>query len=194
MKEIKRNKNTDILKLNAQLLREKQSVRATFSLPDQIIDLLKVAAKHLNVQQKSLIDQLVEDRISLENLAAAEQTGVNKNRERRQKTFVLSRGSLELLDEISRELETSRDYLIELSISRLIPFLDAEQEKHNRRRMLIVEVDRYLKRGRTLLDKADEMLSPDDKFRIKLEKIIKYSERTIEDMKKYIKEKESLMY
>lgn len=80
MKEIKRNENTDILKLNAQLLREKQSVRATFSLPDQIIDLLKVAAKHLNVLQKSLIDQLVEERISLENLAAAAQTGVNKNR------------------------------------------------------------------------------------------------------------------
>lgn len=80
MKEIKRNENTDILKLNAQLLREKQLVRATFSLPDQIIDLLKVAAKHLNVLQKSLIDQLVEERISLENLAAAAQTGVNKNR------------------------------------------------------------------------------------------------------------------
>ena len=50
------------LKLSAKQLRGKQSVRATFRLSDQMIDLLKVAANHLEVQQKSLIDELVQNK------------------------------------------------------------------------------------------------------------------------------------
>lgn len=194
MKKKDTAEDADILKLNARRLRGKQSVRATFSLPEQIIGLLKVASAHLRVQQKSLIDQLVEDHISLEQVAAAAQAERKKNIKRRQKTFVLSRNSLELLDEISQRYGTSRDYLIELSISRLMPFLDAEQEKHKRRRMLLMEVERHLMRSRTLLDKADKMLGPDDNVKMKLEKIVRYTERTVEDMKKSIKEKETLVY
>lgn len=194
MKTKDADETADILKLNARRLRGKQSVRATFSLPEQIIGLLKVASAHLRVQQKSLIDQLVEDRLSLEQVAAAAKAERKKNIKRRQKTFVLSRNSLELLDETARQYGTSRDYLIELSVSRLIPFLDAEQEKHKNRRMLILEVERHLSRSRALLDKADKMLGTDDTFKRKLEKIVSFTERTVEDMKKSIKEKETLIY
>ena len=194
MKKKDTDEAADILKLNARRLRGKQSVRATFSLPEQIIGLLKVASAHLRVQQKSLIDQLVEDRMLLEQVAATAQAERKKNIKRRQKTFVLSRNSLELLDEISKQYGTSRDYLIELSISRLMPFLDAEQEKHKRRRILLMEVERHLIRSRSLLDKADKMLGTDDNVKMKLEKIVRYTERTVEDMKKSIKEKETLVY
>ncbi len=194
MKRKDTDESADILKLNARRLRGKQSVRATFSLPEQIIGLLKVASAHLRVQQKSLIDQLVEDRMSLEQVAAATKAERKKNVKRRQKTFVLSRNSLELLDEMAKQHNTSRDHLIELSVSRLMPFLDAEQEKHKNRRMLILEVERHLSRSRALLDKADKMLGPDDTFKRKLEKIVSFTERTAEEMKKSIKEKETLIY
>ena len=194
MKRKDTDESADILKLNARRLRGKQSVRATFSLPEQIIGLLKVASAHLRVQQKSLIDQLVEDRMSLEQVAAAAKAEKKKNVKRRQKTFVLSRNSLELLDEMAKQHGTSRDHLIELSVSRLMPFLDAEQEKHKNRRMLILEVERHLSRSRALLDKADKMLGSDDTFKRKLEKIVSFTERTVEEMKKSIKEKETLIY
>ena len=194
MKKKDTDETADILKLNARRLRGKQSVRATFSLPEQIIGLLKVASAHLRVQQKSLIDQLVEDRLLLEQVAAAAQAESRKNIRRRQKTFVLSRNSLELLDETAKQYGTSRDHLIELSVSRLIPFLDAEQEKHKNRRRLILEVERHLSRSRALLDKADKVLGTDDTFKRKLEKIVSFTERTVEDMKKSIKEKDTLVY
>ncbi len=194
MKEKDNKAGADSLKLNVRRLRGKQSVRATFSLSEQMIGLLKVASVHLRVQQKSLIDQLVEDRISLEQVAHAAQAKGKRDIKRRQKTFVLSRNSLEVLDEIAQQHGISRDYLIEASIGRLVPFLDAEQEKHKRRRILIMDVEHHLKQGRELLAKADKMLGRDDNFRKKLEKIIQHTEFTIEDMKKSIKEKETLTY
>jgi hypothetical protein len=114
--------------------------------------------------------------------------------ERRQKTFVLSRNSLSLLDDISNKYNLTRDYLVELCISRLIPFVDAEQEKHKQRRQLIKEVDHYLEEGEKLLKKADSLLGQDDRFRVKLEKIVRYTERNVEELRKFVKEKRTLMY
>ena len=55
--------------LSADILRGRQSVRATFRLPSQVIALLSVAASQLGLKQKSLFDQLVEDRAVLEQVA-----------------------------------------------------------------------------------------------------------------------------
>ena len=180
--------------LSAQQLKGKQSVRATFRLSDQMIDLLKVAANHLEVQQKSLIDELVQNRETLDQVATEFQEVMQPTEERRQKTFVLSRNSLSLLDDISNKYNLSRDYLVELCISRLIPFVDAEQEKHKQRRQLIKEVDHYLEEGEKLLKKAESLLGQDDRFRVKLEKIVRYTERNVEELRKFVKEKRTLMY
>ena len=188
------NRYPDALMLNTEQLRGKQSVRATFRLPDQMIDLLRVAANHLEVKQKSLIDELVQNRETLDRVASESNGIEQENKERRQKTFVLSRNSLALLDDISNEYNLSRDYLVELCISRLIPFVEAEQEKHDQRRHLIKDIDLYLAKGRTILKKADSMLGPDDQFRINFEKIVRYTERTIKELKRSVKEKKSLMY
>ena len=56
--------------LDANTLRGRQSVRATFRLPPPIIELLSIAANQLGIKQKSLFDQLVEDREVLEQVAA----------------------------------------------------------------------------------------------------------------------------
>ena len=58
--KLENNKENDDFELSAHQLKGKQSVRATFRLSDQMIDLLKVAANHLKVKQKSLIDELVQ--------------------------------------------------------------------------------------------------------------------------------------
>ena len=184
----------DNLQLSAKQLRGKQSVRATFRLSDQMIDLLKVAANHLEVQQKSLIDELVQNRETLDQVAHEAQEIMRQSTERRQKTFVLSRNALTLLDDISDKHDLSRDQLVELCISRLIPFVDAEQEKHEQRRLLIREVNQFLENGKTLLEKADALLGTDDRFRVKLEKIVNYTERNIKELREYVKEKQTLMY
>lgn len=187
-------RQTGNLPLNAQQLRGKQSVRATFRLSDQMIDLLKVAANHLEVKQKSLIDELVQSRKTLDRVVD-ESRGVQQEAAgRRQKTFVLSRNSLALLDDISNEYNLSRDHLVELCISRLVPFVDAEQEKHKLRRKLIKDVDQFLESGRELLEKADHMLGPDDRFRVKLENIVHYTEQNIKKLREFVKEKQTLMY
>ncbi len=182
------------LQLNATQLRGKQSVRATFRLSDQMIDLLKVAATHLEVQQKSLIDELVQNRETLDRVANEAKEIEQESRERRQKTFVLSRNALALLDDISDKHDLSRDQLVELCISRLIPFVDAEQEKHKQRRLLIKEVNQFLENGKSLLEKADSLLDTDDRFRVKLENIVNYNERNIKELREYVKEKQTLLY
>lgn len=185
---------TEGLELSFQQLLGKQSVRATFRLSDQMIDLLKVAAAHLEVKQKSLIDELVQNRETLDRVASESQAMQQKEDERRQKTFVLSRNALELLDDISDKYNLSRDYLVELCIGRLIPVVDAEQEKHKKRRQLIKDVDRYLEEGKKLQKKADTMLDRDDQFRVKFEKIVSYTERNVGELRKFVKGKQTLTY
>ena len=182
------------LELSAGQLRGKQSVRATFRLSNQMIDLLKVAANHLEVKQKSLIDELVQSRETLDRVAGDAADVEQQGTVRRQKTFVLSRYSLDLLDDISDKHNLSRDFLVELCISRLIPFVGAEQEKHEQRRQLLTDIETYLKEGRNLLRKADKMLGPEDRFRLKLEKIVSYADQNVREMRKYVKEKKSLLY
>jgi uncharacterized protein (UPF0147 family) len=182
------------LQLSATQLRGKQSVRATFRLSAQMIDLLKIAANHLEVQQKSLIDELVQNRETLDRVAKEAQEMVQESQERRQKTFVLSRNALRLLDDISDKHNLSRDQLVELCISRLIPFVDAEQEKHTQRRLLIKEVNQFLENGKSLLEQADSLLGADDRFREKLEKIVNYTERNINELREHVKEKQELFY
>lgn len=184
----------DKLELSAQQLRGKQSVRATFRLSDQMIDLLKVAANHLEVKQKSLLDELVQDRETLALVASESKGDRLLLKGRRQKTLVLSRNSLSLLDDISNRYDLSRDQLIELCIGRLIPFVDAEQEKHAQRRLLIKDVDDFLDQGKKLLDKANRTLGAEDRFRVELENIVHTAERNLSELKKFVKDKQTLHY
>jgi len=184
----------DSLELNADQLRGKQSVRATFRLSGQMIGLLRIAALHLGVKQKSLIDELVKDRETLERVAMESDDISQQNTKRRQKTFVLSRYALDLLDDISSKYNLSRDYLVELCIGRLVSFVDSEQEKHKQRRTLIKDVEQYLLDGKKLLEKADAILSNEDRFLLKLQNIVHDTEQNVAELKKFVKEKKTLIY
>lgn len=173
---------SDPLSISARELRGKQSVRATFRLPDDTIELLKTAAEHLAVKQKSLLDQLVENRQMLDKVAQEGRVAEKSDVPRRQKTFVLSRKALAMLEEISARHGVARDLLLECSVQRLIPFVQAEQEKQKNRSRLSVDITIFLDTSRTLLQKSEALLDSDDRLRLKIEKMVTQVEKAINDM------------
>ncbi|MBE0582312.1 MAG: hypothetical protein IH612_00965 [Desulfofustis sp.] len=177
---------SDPFHLSARELRGKQSVRATFKLPDETIDLLKTAAEHLGVKQKSLLDQLVEDREVLSKVAEEGRQTLKSDATRRQKTFVLSRRALAMLDEMATRHGIARDRLLECSVQRLTPFVQAEKEKQKKRMELFVDIATFLDKGHCLLHKTESLLDKDDRLRQKIEKLVGQVERTIGEMEALI--------
>lgn len=151
-------------------LRNKQSVRATFKLPQEIIDLLGVIAGQLGIKQKSLLDKLIEDTSLLEKLAQkADQAPLHKTT-RCQKTYVISRSSLRSINEIAKKQNISRDILVEISIRRLLPIIETELEKHITRKFILEEMKNYMMYGENLREKAQKLLGKDDVLYDMLEK------------------------
>jgi len=162
-------------------LRSRQSVRATFKLPQESIDLLGVIAGQLGIKQKSLLDQLVEDTSLLTRLARKTGQSVEERSRRRQKTFVISRSTLQSINEIAREQKISRDVLVEISIKRLLPIVESELEKHIVRKNLLKEMKGYFRLGVELLGKTEKMLGKDDVLYDMLEKQMSLAGKNIAD-------------
>ena len=162
-----RNLKVPELFISAKGLKGKQSVRTTFRLPAQIIDLLGVVASQLGLKQKSLFDQLIENKDVLSKVAENMHNFAFGSEERRSKTFVLSRKSLEVLDEVAQQKNISRDALVAVSIQRLLPVMTAEKEKNKKRAKIFDEMKNYLDQGEEILRKADKTLGAEDQvFRL----------------------------
>jgi len=189
-----RIRKSDKLRLDTDELRGKQSVRTTFKLREKSINLLKISAKHLGIKQKTLLDQLLEDRKALELLADDALSHYQNEDDCRPKTFVLSQNALDLTEEISSRHDIARDILVELSISRLVSYMDSLADNHDKRRQLMKEIDRYNSQLEDLLIKADSLLKKEDPFLIKAEKIMIFVKRSAEDMRKTIKNKDEFVY
>jgi len=195
-----KNSNNEItqkekLKIDTNELIGKQSVRTTFRLSTKMIELLKIAAKHLGIKQKSLIDQLMEGKKVLTMVAEeAQNLDIQEANDRRPKTFVLSRKALDLIDEISVQNEIPRDLLVELSIARLVPYVEAQRKIHAARENLLEELEKHHLQANKLLGKADEKLSHDDQFKDKLEKIFSSTEKNINEMRKLVKNQNEFVY
>lgn len=158
--------------LSADALRGRQSVRATFRLPVASIELLSHAANQLGLKQKSLFDQLVEDREILERLALGAGNYQPDADKRQQKTYVVSRNALVALEYVAKNHGLPRDLLVEISIQRLLPVIHAEQEKQARRKALQAELHRFLEEGRTLAAKALRELAPDEEVVVQLQEAV----------------------
>ena len=169
--------------LNADALRGRQSVRATFRLPTEMVSLLSVAASHLGLKQKSLFDQLVENRQVLEQVAASAEGYQPSADRRQQKTYVLSRNSLAALDLVARTHGLARDLLVEISISRLLPVLSAEQERQQNRKAVLVELEEYWQEGRALLARTGERLSSEDPATRQLAALVDQCERVVRELR-----------
>jgi len=150
------------LTLTVDDLTGKQSVRATFRLPANIIDLLSVIAGQLGIKQKSLFDQLVENTSILDKVAREARDYSSSDIERHQKTFVISRSTLFSLNRIAKEKKIPRDILVEIFIKQLVPVIETELAKHKKRKVLLQEMKEYLAAGKKLLKKTGTLLGKDD--------------------------------
>jgi hypothetical protein len=145
-------------------LRGRQSVRATFRLSSACIDAISVVARHLGIKQKSLFDHLTEDTASLTAIAreAGDQSGSGEGRI--QKTFVLSRRSLCSLEQVSKSYNTPRDFLVECSVQRLLPLIENERLRQQKRREMLSDIRKHFRKGALLLEKWEEKLGGPDPF------------------------------
>lgn len=176
------------ISLSADGLQAKQSVRTTFRLPDHTIKLLNVVAFQLGLKQKSLFDQLVEDeRILKEVTAKALKEEVQFDTgERRQKTYVLNRRSLEIIEMLSREKKIPRDFLVEIAIQRLLPVFNSEQAKHKLRSTIYKDMKRHLNQGKKLFEKAEHLLGEDDTICEMIKKSNEINEKNVTEMRRLI--------
>ncbi len=154
-------------------LRGRQSIRATFKLSEQSIEIISVVAARLGIKQKSLFDHLIDDIDSLRHIAQDYEHDAFYGLDRVQKTYVLSRKTLTNLEEVSKKFDAPRDALVEYSIKRLIPVVEEERERHSKRKEVLAEVGEFLGHAKELLNKSRELLGEDDFVYERLEVSIK---------------------
>jgi hypothetical protein len=173
--------------LTLEELKGKQSVRATFRLPQQVIDLLSVIASQLGIKQKSLFDQLIESRSVLKKIADEVQNHPDGTKDRVQKTYVISRSTLTTLDYVARNRNIPRDTLVEISIKRLLPIIETELEKHQKRKVLLQEMKNYSRQGKFLLKKAKTLLGAEDQLYEMIKHQVKITERNVATVKEIVR-------
>ncbi len=149
-----------------------QSVRTTFKLTENAIQIISAASVHLGVKQKSLFEHLIGEIKSFESFAHEFQSHKFEKEPRFQKTYVLSKKSLLSLKKASENFHTPRDVLVEYSIRRLKPVIENERIKHRQRKKILKDLALYKDQGEKLLKKSEKLLGEDDPVHDKIEKMI----------------------
>jgi hypothetical protein len=185
------NKKKSTIKISLPLastsdLKGKQSVRATFRLTGGCIDAMSIVAAQLGIKQKSLFDHLAEDIQSLESIAREIKNKKLKKQNRTQKTFVISRRSLSSLEEISKLFNAPRDALVEHSIQRLLPIINKEREKHEKRKVFLSRINKHFKEGEKILNDIKKQLGDDDPISNKFEMVMSGYETAKSNIKTFI--------
>ncbi|MFT5700387.1 MAG: hypothetical protein ACI8ZB_003261 [Desulforhopalus sp.] len=183
-----------LLQVDADELQKRQSVRTTFKLPEKTINLLKLSAKHLGIKQKTLLDQLIEDETVLDILAKEAQTHRRNDDDCRPKTFVLSRKALDLIDVMLDRYDIARDILVELSITRLVSYIQLLSEQHDQRRSLLKEMDKYQKLLEELSNKANATFKEEDPFLMKLSRLTQTTQKSVGEIRKIVKDESDFIY
>ncbi len=146
---------------SAQELLGKQSVRTTFKISERAIDGLSTLAVQLGIKQKSLFDHLMDDLAALQQIARRA-GNFSLPEQRMAKTYVISRKTLQNLEQISQGYGVSRDTLVELSIERIFPLLAEEKKKHQARKQVLDKLNLFLREGESLYALVDKSLDVDD--------------------------------
>jgi hypothetical protein len=167
-----KKQNHSLAFISSSGLRGRQSVRATFKLSSGCIAAISIVAAQLGIKQKSLFDHLAQDSESLNAIAREVQNARVRAENRVQKTYVISRQSLLLLDEISRAFNAPRDALVEFSVRRLLPVIDKEQKRYENRKTAFDGIRRHFEKGRQLLNDMQEELGEEDPLVAKLNSVM----------------------
>ncbi len=173
--DMKNKKNTVVhlgfLQKSTATLRGRQSVRATFKLTERSIDALSILACQLGIKQKTLFDQVVDDSEAL-RVIAKEFEDFGAASQRVAKTYVISRKTLENLDRVADRYNTPRDALVEFSIERILPLIQQEKEKHEKRKILLQKLQAFAHEGVELVNKAKTSLGTDDPVFVEMLKMM----------------------
>jgi len=173
-------------------LRGKQSVRATFKLSQKAIDSIGLVAIHLGIKQKSLFDHIIDDLDALDSLAQQIQLRQFKKIPRKQKTYVLSRKTIDALEAISQAYDTPRDALVEYSVKKLESIINAEKARHKERKILQKNIIDHFNQGRTLYKKASDLLGKNDPFCKRMEKAVFACEKTQAELSDFLEKSKIL--
>jgi hypothetical protein len=173
-------------------LRGKQSVRATFKLSQKAIDSIGLVAIHMGIKQKSLFDHIIEDMAALSDVAKTIRIRQFKKIPRRQKTFVLSRKTIDALSAISETYGMPRDALVEYSIKKLESVITAEKLRHKERKKLYRQMADHFLEGEGLLEQATEILGVDDPFCQRFEKAVAMAAKTSEEIREFLEKSKVL--
>lgn len=160
----------------------KQSVRATFRLSERAIEAISIVANHLGIKQKSLFDHLIEDTHALNTIAENLRSIEFPEFPRVQKTFVLSRKTLNSLEIISKTFGTPRDALVEYSIQRLESIIELERQKHEERKKVVRELEDHVVQCEKLLIKTRDILGDDDPVCRSIELLFRAGINTYKDV------------
>jgi len=173
-------------------LRGKQSVRATFKISQKAIDAIGLVAVHMGIKQKSLFDHIIEDLEALDTLAQTIQIRQFKKITRKQKTYVLSRKTIDALEAISETYGMPRDALVEYSVQKLESIISSEKLKHKERKILKKEMADHFDRGKLFYKKAVTVLGDDDPFCRRIEKALLACQKTEEDINDFLEKSKVL--
>lgn len=173
-------------------LKGMQSVRATFTLPGHVIDLISTVAGQLGVKQKSIFDHLIENKDLIDQIADEAKGYKPEKKQRKQKTFVLSRNCLSILDSFAREYGLPRDLLVELSTRRLDPVIAQEKLRHENRKILLGKMQDFRKAGRRFLKEASELIGRDDGTVQTLESIFSRFDKAMDELEVIIEKGRSV--
>lgn len=167
-------------------LRGRQSVRTTFKLTKGTIHALSIVAAHLGIKQKSLFDHLIDELSRSVGLTEEMKKAEGKSQGWVQKTYVISRRSLDYIDRTSKDFHTSRDALVEISLQKLLPIIEAERQQHEKRKGVLVELKNQTEAARELLRKTYLMLGCDDPISMKIAIAISGMETTLEQVEDFV--------
>ncbi len=167
-------------------LRGRQSVRATFKLSQKAIDAIGLVAVHMGIKQKSLFAHIIEDMESMEKLARSIRLPQFEKIPRRQKTYVMSRRTVDALSEVSRAFDMPRDALVEYAVQKLESVIQSEKSRHEERKKLAAEVMAHFEKGEQLYRAVAKNLGKDDPFCRHLGKAVMAARKTAEDLQAFL--------
>jgi hypothetical protein len=173
-------------------LRGKQSVRATFKLSQKAIDSIGLVAIHLGIKQKSLFDHIIEDMTALDDLAKTIRIQQFKKIVRKQKTFVLSRKTIDALSATSETYGMPRDALVEYSVKKLESVIMAEKLRHEERKKFQRQMISHFETGEALYKNAKKILGAEDPFCRRMEKAIAMARRTTLEVNEFLEKSKVL--
>lgn len=170
-------------------LRAKQSVRTTFRLPEKSIQAISLLAKQLGIRQKSIFDHLMQELDTPEPEIQPEEKNLVP---RVPKTFVISRGTLDYLEQISNRYDIPRDMLMEHAIEQILPIVDEEKQKHSRRKKILEKLNSIAQESDFLFEKSMKELGEDDPVNIELFKMLRSVENSRIAIEKYLERNEKI--